>query len=111
MTDPASEGRITFERRDALALIGIDRPKKLNGFTPAMYRALSEAFGALEQDADGVIFPWRPGYYKPQDKKIQNEATLIVAKQRNGPVGEVDVQYEPEWSSFEDVDTSLPMAL
>ena len=33
MTDPASEGRITYERRASLALIGIDRPKKLNGFT------------------------------------------------------------------------------
>jgi len=59
MTDPASEGRITFERRDALALIGIDRPKKLNGFTPAMYTALAEAFDALEHDADagvGVLY-------------------------------------------------------
>jgi enoyl-CoA hydratase/carnithine racemase len=58
-TDPAAEGRISFERRDALALIGIDRPKKLNGFTPAMYRALADAFSALERDADawvGVVF-------------------------------------------------------
>jgi len=52
-------GRITYEQRDALALIGIDRPKKLNGFTPAMYRALSEAYGALERDAGvrvGVLY-------------------------------------------------------
>jgi enoyl-CoA hydratase len=59
MTDPASEGRITFERRDALALIGIDRPKKLNGFTPAMYRALSDAFGTLEHEPEarvGVLY-------------------------------------------------------
>jgi enoyl-CoA hydratase/carnithine racemase len=59
MTDPASEGRITFERRASLALIGIDRPKKLNGFTPAMYSALAEAFGALEHDGQagvGVLY-------------------------------------------------------
>jgi len=59
MTDPASEGRITFERRASLALIGIDRPKKLNGFTPAMYSALAEAFGALEHDGKagvGVLY-------------------------------------------------------
>lgn len=58
-TDPAAEGRITFERRDALALIGIDRPKKLNGFTPAMFRALADALGRLEHDPEarvGVIF-------------------------------------------------------
>jgi len=52
MTDPASEGRITYERRDTLALIGIDRPAKLNGFTPAMYRALAEAFDSFEQDVE-----------------------------------------------------------
>ncbi len=59
MPDPVSEGRISYERREALALIGIDRPRKLNGFTPAMYRALSEAFDALERDAEarvGVLF-------------------------------------------------------
>ena len=57
MTDSA--GRITYERRDALALVGIDRPKKLNGFTPEMYRALADAFDALERDAEarvGVLF-------------------------------------------------------
>lgn len=67
--------------------------------------------GSLENDADGVIFPWRPGYYKPSDKKIQNEATLIVAKQRNGPPGEVDVLYEPECSRFDDADDALPEGL
>lgn len=59
MSDPATVGRITTERRDALALIGIDRPRKLNGFTPAMYRALADAFGALERDAEarvGVLY-------------------------------------------------------
>jgi len=59
MDETASEGRISYERQEALALIGIDRPKKLNGFTPAMYRALSEAFGALERDPHvrvGVLF-------------------------------------------------------
>jgi len=50
-----SAGRITFERRDALALIGIDRPKKLNGFTPKMYRALADAFGALERDSGARV--------------------------------------------------------
>jgi enoyl-CoA hydratase len=57
MTDSA--GRITYERRDALVLVGIDRPKKLNGFTPAMYRALADAFDALEHDAEarvGVLY-------------------------------------------------------
>jgi enoyl-CoA hydratase len=57
MTDSA--GRITYERRDALVLVGIDRPKKLNGFTPEMYRALADAFDAFEHDTEahvGVLF-------------------------------------------------------
>jgi enoyl-CoA hydratase len=65
MTDPASEGRITFERRASLALIGIDRPKKLNGFTPAMYGALAEAFDALEHDPEagvGVLYAHGPNF-------------------------------------------------
>ncbi|MDX1374219.1 MAG: crotonase/enoyl-CoA hydratase family protein [Burkholderiales bacterium] len=53
--DSVREGRISYERREALAMIGIDRPKKLNGFTPAMYRALSEAFGAFERDPEARV--------------------------------------------------------
>ena len=57
-TDPA-EGRITTEVRERLLLIGIDRPAKLNGFTPDMWRQASEAFTRLDEDDDlwcGVLF-------------------------------------------------------
>jgi replicative DNA helicase len=40
--------------------------------------------GALEQDADIVIFPWREGYYEPE---AEQRAELIVAKHRNGRLG------------------------
>jgi replicative DNA helicase len=40
--------------------------------------------GALEQDADIVIFPWREGYYEPESEQ---RAELIVAKHRNGRLG------------------------
>ena len=45
-----SEGRITFEQRGGVLLIGIDRPSKRNGFTPAMLRALAEAYTRLDDD-------------------------------------------------------------
>ena len=45
-----SEGRITFEQRGHVLLIGIDRPSKRNGFTPAMLRALAEAYTRLDDD-------------------------------------------------------------
>lgn len=67
--------------------------------------------GSLEQDADVILFPWRPGYYKPDDSKIQHVASFILAKQRNGPTGEIDVHYEPTCSRFDDLHTDLPAGL
>jgi enoyl-CoA hydratase len=49
-TSTPAEGRIVCEQRGALLLIGIDRPAKRNGFTPAMYRALAEAYTRLDDD-------------------------------------------------------------
>lgn len=45
-----SEGRIRTEAQDHLLLIGIDRPAKRNGFTPAMLQALAEAYTRLDDD-------------------------------------------------------------
>lgn len=49
-TPTASDGRITTEPRGHVLLIGIDRPAKRNGFTPAMLRALAEAYTRLDDD-------------------------------------------------------------
>jgi enoyl-CoA hydratase/carnithine racemase len=50
-TPPPAEGTITTERRDALLLVGIDRPAKRNGFTPRMFRELAQAYTLLEDDS------------------------------------------------------------
>jgi enoyl-CoA hydratase len=47
---PPPDGRITTERQDRIFAIGIDRPKKLNGFSPKMLIELAEAFTAFERD-------------------------------------------------------------
>ncbi len=49
-TPTPPEGRITTEQRGAVLLIGIDRPAKRNGFTPAMMRALAEAYTRLDDE-------------------------------------------------------------
>lgn len=49
--DPG-EGRITTELHDGVFLIGIDRPAKLNGFTPVMLRGLAQAYTAYERDPE-----------------------------------------------------------
>ncbi len=46
----SSEGRITTELRDGVFLIGIDRPAKLNGFTPQMLRGMAQAYTAYEHE-------------------------------------------------------------
>jgi enoyl-CoA hydratase len=52
MTDPGLDGRITAERQGHLYLIGLDRPRKLNAFTPKMLDELAAAYGAFEADSD-----------------------------------------------------------
>lgn len=47
---PPAEGRIRVERRGPLLMIGIDRPAKLNGFTPEMLDQLCRAYQSLEDD-------------------------------------------------------------
>ena len=57
-TDP-TEGRITTELNDGLFLIGIDRPAKLNGFTPLMLRGMAQAYTRYEMEAEArcaVVF-------------------------------------------------------
>ena len=56
--DP-TEGRITTELRDGLFLIGIDRPQKLNGFTPHMLRGMARAYTRYEREPEAhcaVVF-------------------------------------------------------
>lgn len=55
--------------------------------------------GAIEQDADVVMFLYREGYYD-KDCKTPNEAEVIIAKQRNGPVGTVNLLWKPETTRF-----------
>jgi enoyl-CoA hydratase len=54
-SEAPADGRITSERLDRLFLIGIDRPKKLNGFSPKMLTEMAEAFTAFEADADAWV--------------------------------------------------------
>ncbi len=57
--------------------------------------------GALEQDADLVAFIYREELYKQSDPDLQGKARVIIAKQRNGPVGEIDLIFLKEHTRFE----------
>ncbi|HCE73262.1 MAG TPA: replicative DNA helicase, partial [Lachnospiraceae bacterium] len=55
--------------------------------------------GAIEQDADVVMFLYREDYYKP-DTERKGIADCIIAKQRNGPLGDVELAWLPEYTKF-----------
>ncbi len=63
--------------------------------------------GAIEQDADVVMFIYRDDYYHPEsaDKGISE---IIIAKQRNGPVGTVKLKWIPELTKFANLAGAAP---
>ncbi len=56
--------------------------------------------GAIEQDADVIIFIYREDYYRPKGDTMDNKAQLIVAKWRDGQTGIVRCEFEPTTTTF-----------
>ena len=59
--------------------------------------------GAIEQDADIVLFLYRDGYYN-KDSENPNEAECIIAKNRHGETGTVYLQWQPQFTTFSDME-------
>jgi replicative DNA helicase len=61
--------------------------------------------GSIEQDADLVMFLYRPEYYlsdmEAQEKGLAGKAELIISKQRNGPTGTIELFFRKESTRFE----------
>jgi replicative DNA helicase len=61
--------------------------------------------GAIEQDADLVALLVRPEYYEEDEEaraEREGEAELIIAKHRNGPVGDIALTFLSQFARFED---------
>ena len=63
--------------------------------------------GAIEQDADLVLLIYRDEYYNPNTSK-KGVAEVIVAKQRNGPVGTIELLFQKDYARFENLSRRSP---
>ncbi len=61
--------------------------------------------GAIEQDADVVMFLYRDDYYN-HDSEKKGVSEVIIAKQRNGPIGTVELAWLPEYTKFANLERS-----
>lgn len=57
--------------------------------------------GAIEQDADFVLFIHRPDQFQKNSEAIEERAELIIAKQRNGPIGDISVAFSRKYARFD----------
>lgn len=64
--------------------------------------------GSIEQDADIVMFIYRDEYYYPELIEKRGYAEVIVAKQRNGPVGSVNLNFQPNITKFKNPVKPVP---
>jgi replicative DNA helicase len=66
--------------------------------------------GALEQDADVVMFIYRDEYYNPDKVESKGVAEIVIAKHRQGAVGKVQMTFLPEFTLFADMGHDVPVA-
>lgn len=64
--------------------------------------------GAIEQDADMVAFIYRQEYYEPDNPDVANLAELIIGKQRNGPIGTVNLHFDRRFTRFSNLASKEP---
>jgi replicative DNA helicase len=64
--------------------------------------------GSIEQDADVVCFIHREEYYDRENEDLKGKAEIIIAKQRNGPTGTVNLAYLADYTRFENLSQADP---
>lgn len=81
-----------------IALSQLSRAVELRSNKRPQLSDLRES-GALEQDADIVMFLYRDDYYDPETEK-KNTTEVIIAKHRNGPTGTIELSFQKDITKF-----------
>jgi len=91
-----------------LALSQLSRaPEQRGGDHRPQLSDLRES-GAIEQDADVVLFLFREELYKKDDPEVEGKAELIIGKQRNGPIGTIRLVFIRQFTRFADPEFREP---
>lgn len=85
-----------------IALSQLSRAAETRSDHRPMLSDLRES-GALEQDADLVMFIFRPAVYDKENPELENIAEIIIAKQRNGPIGTATLAFMNQYTRFENM--------
>jgi replicative DNA helicase len=99
----AADSDIFWDRIVAIEPEGEEEVFDLTVPGPASWLAdgvVSHNSGQIEQDADLVMFIYREEYYTKEESERPGEADILIAKHRNGPIGDVVLTFQKEYPKF-----------
>jgi len=102
----AATNDLFWDRLVSITPAGVEKAFDLTVPGPASWLAdgiVSHNSGALEQDADTIIFLFREEVYEKDKEELKGIAEIIVGKQRNGPIGTANAAFIHEFTRFENL--------